>query len=363
MHIPFLDLKKIQSRFLPQDMESIKELHESGRYIGGQFVDTFEKEFASYCNVQYCVSTGNGLDALSIILRAETALNRLPKNAKIAVPANTYIATILSVVHSHHTPVLFETEQCVVQVDDLKKIKEDYDALLVVDLYGIMVDDDVYAFAKANHKKIYTDTAQSHGGRTSSGKTSGSLAAASAFSFYPTKNLGALGDAGAIVTNDQELAAMCRKIANYGRDSQFLNSEVGVNSRMDPLQALFLSTRLQVLESDNNSRRSIAYKYSQGIDNKKVQLLSTQLANRSVFHIYPIFVEDRVAFIDFMKHHGIQTGCHYEVPPHQQKAFSKWNDLQFPATESRHQQQVSLPCHPLLDTQEVHHIIQTINSY
>jgi len=207
-----------------QDEISFRQVHQSGRYIGGEEVARFEKQFARYCGVNHAVSTGNGLDALTVILLAEKELGNLPENARILLPAHTYIATFLSIINAGMQPVPVDVKDLIITVDDLQSQINKVDAIITVDLYGKLVDDEVYAFAKAEQKSVYCDSAQSHGALNSSGSRSGSIARASAFSFYPTKNLGALGDGGAITTDDSSLAAMMRKFANYGRDSRFENS-------------------------------------------------------------------------------------------------------------------------------------------
>lgn len=323
----------------------------------------FENEFASYCGSSHCIGTGNGLDALTIILKADAALGNLPENARILVPAHTYIATFLSIIHAGMQPIPVDVEELTLTENVLNQTTLAYDAIIVVDIYGKLVEDAVYAFAKAKHKKIYCDTAQSHGATNADGIKSGNLARASAFSFYPTKNLGAIGDAGAITTNDLELASMCRKIANYGRESRFINDVVGVNSRLDPLQAGFLLNRLPQLDADNKRRVEIANYYYKHINNDKVKLLSHDFTNNSVVHVFPIYVDHRKVFINYLDHEGIGTSVHYEVPPHQQKAFQEFNHFTFPVTEELHRTEVSLPCHPLLTDEQLTKIVKVINAY
>lgn len=362
-YIPYLDLKPLNDRFAQEDLLSFKEIHASGRFIGGEYVDRFEKEFSVYCGTSHCIGTGNGLDALTIILKAEVALGNLPQNASILVPAHTYIATFLSVIHAGMRPVPVDVEELTLTANVLRKVTLEYDAIIVVDIYGKLVDDEVYAFAKDNSLPIYCDTAQSHGATNKLGERSGNLARASAFSFYPTKNLGALGDAGAITTNDFELANMCRKVANYGRESRFVNNIIGVNSRLDPLQAAFLSNRLPMLDADNTRRIEIATYYYQHINNVKVKLLPSDFLNNCVSHVFPVYVANRKVFMDYLDHEGIGTSVHYEIPPHQQAAFKELNHLSFPVTEELHRTEVSLPCHPLLSNEDVEFIVKAVNAY
>jgi dTDP-4-amino-4,6-dideoxygalactose transaminase len=326
-------------------------------------VSQFEDEYASYCGAGHCIGTGNGLDALTIILKAEIALGNLPVNAKVLVPAHTYIATFLSIAHAGMQAIPVDVEMLNLTEVVLRQESQKYDAILVVDIYGKLVGDEVYAFAKANSINIYCDAAQSHGATNDKGAKAGCLAKASAFSFYPTKNLGAIGDAGAITTNDPELANMCRKIANYGRESRFINDVIGVNSRLDPLQAGFLSNRLPQLDADNKRRVEIATYYYKHIKNDKVRLLAKDFLKNSVVHVFPVFVADRRAFIDYLGAGGIGTSLHYEVPPHRQKAFKSLNHLVFPVTEELHRTEVSLPCHPLMSPDQMRRVVHEVNGY
>jgi dTDP-4-amino-4,6-dideoxygalactose transaminase len=363
MNIPYLDLQKLQQRFQSQDQVLFADFLKDGPYIGGDRVTDFETAFADFCGVHHAIATGNGLDALTVILKADVALGKLPTQARILVPAHTYIATFLSIHNAGLTPVPVDVEVLNLSVAAIKNSSEPADAIIGVDIYGKLVGDEVYAFAKAEQINIYTDTAQSHGARNASGKRSGSLARASAFSFYPTKNLGALGDAGAITTNDEELAVMCRKIANYGRDSRFINGVKGINSRLDPLQASLLLPRLKQLDGDNESRVKIASYYYRHINNDRVILLPLDFLDHNAMHVFPVFVEDRIRFERYMSDHGIGTSCHYEKPPHLQKAFHEFNHLKFPVAEQLHRTEVSIPCNPLITMDQAEFIVKTINAY
>lgn len=362
-HVSYLDLKGLQKRFAIQDAATLAALHESGQYIGGALVSQFEEEFARYCGVQHCIGTANGLDALTISLLADKALGVLPENAHILLPAQTYIATFLSIVHAGMTPVPVDVESLLLTSKVIKPHIGTIDGIVCVDIYGKMVDVEVYAFAKANSLPIYCDTAQSHGATNLHGNRSGSLARASAFSFYPTKNLGALGDAGAITTNDEALANVCRKIANYGRESRFVNDIMGMNSRLDPLQAGFLSTRLKALDADNELRKTLAAVYMKNIENAKVTLMNSQFIEENAVHVFPVIVNNRDTFVSYLASHGIETSCHYKIPPHKQVALKQFNNFTFPITERIHNTEVSLPCNPLLSVSTVERICQIINAY
>ncbi|PQJ30673.1 DegT/DnrJ/EryC1/StrS family aminotransferase [Nonlabens arenilitoris] len=363
MKIPYLPLRELNARFNLKDQQSFEDVYDSGRYIGGPFVERFEHQFANYCGVDNVVSTGNGLDALTVILLAEKELGNLPQNAKILLPAHTYIATFLSIIHAGMQPVPVDVTDILLTVNDLQAQIHKVDAIITVDLYGKLVDDEVYAFAEAQQKPVYCDSAQSHGAINVNGKRSGSIARASAFSFYPTKNLGALGDGGAITTNDHLLAAMSRKLANYGRDNRFQNSVKGVNSRLDPLQAAFLSNRLTSLDQDNKQRFTVAQFYFNHIKNDHVVLANDGFLMHNSWHVFPVFVADREHFQSYLSNHGIETNVHYPVPPHQQEAFKELNDLSFPHTEKLHNTEVSLPCHPLMTSLEMEYIVKVVNNY
>lgn len=362
-YIPYLDLQPYNNRFAQQDLHTFKEIHRTGRFVGGEWVRKFENAYASYCGVSHCVGTANGLDALTIILKAELALGNLPKNAKIVVPAHTYIATFLSIIHAGMQPIPVDVEELTLTAQVLRQISQHYDAVIAVDIYGKLVEDEVYAYAQEKSIPIYCDTAQSHGATNDRGMKSGSLARASAFSFYPTKNLGALGDAGAITTNDHELATCCRKIANYGRESRFINNLVGINSRLDPLQAGFLLNRLPQLDADNQRRVEIAAYYLKHLKNSKVLLPSSYFLKNNVVHVFPVYVDDRKLFLEHLDREGVGTSLHYEVAPHQQKALPELNHLKFPITEKLHRTEVSLPCHPLMTVEHLEKVVQAVNAY
>lgn len=362
-HIPYLDLQALQGRFAQRDREALQELQAAGIFIGGDAVQRFESDYAAYCGTTFCISTGNGLDALTIILRAERQLGHLPENARILVPAHTYIATFLSIVEAGMQPVPVDVDHLSLTVSAIKGQLDSIDAIIAVDIYGKLVDDEVYAYAKANKLPIYTDAAQAHGAIAKNGNRAGSRGRASAFSFYPTKNLGALGDAGAITCNDEELAVMARRIANYGRTSRFVNDVKGVNSRMDPLQAAFLNNRLLFLDNDNKKRFKIAASYMEQITNPKITLPKDGFIFNNSIHVFPVYVKNRETFMNYLLDRGIQASCHYEIPPHKQSAFKEFNHLSFPQTEFLHRTEVSLPCHPLLEDHEVQEIVIAINEY
>ncbi len=353
----------LQRRFAQRDREDLEQLQREGIFIAGAPLERFEIDYAYYCGTKHCVGTGNGLDALTIILQADYSLGRLPQNARILLPAHTYIATYLSILQAGMVPVPVDVEDLLLTVPVIQPHLGSIDAIIAVDIYGKLVDDEVYAFAIANKLPIYTDAAQSHGAITDGGKKSGSRGNASAFSFYPTKNLGAMGDAGAITCDDDDLARRCRQIGNYGRSSRYENPLPGTNSRLDTLQASFLSNRLLFLDNDNKKRYKIALSYTQQIDNPAVRIFPSSFLKNNSIHVFSVFVEDREKFCRHMKDHGIQTSCHYKIAPHRQPALSSFNDCSFPQTDYLHRCQVSLPCHPLLEDHEIQEIIMATNEY
>jgi dTDP-4-amino-4,6-dideoxygalactose transaminase len=353
----------LQNRFAQRDLEALQDLQSSGQFIGGAPVALFEHDFGEYCGVDHVITTGNGLDALQIILMADVQLGHLPPDARILVPAHTYIATFLSIINAELTPVPVDVHHMHLTAVDVKEHMQDIDGVVAVDIYGKMVDEDVYAFAKANHLPIYTDTAQSHGATSKNGDKAGSRGRANAFSFYPTKNLGAMGDAGAIATNDKQLAKRCRRIANYGRSSRYVNTVIGMNSRMDTLQAAFLNNRLIFLDNDNLKRRKIASRYIEQLKNPAVLVPNPEFLEENAVHVFPIFCKHRDDLIKYLRDRGIETNCHYRIPPHQQEALSFLQHLSFPRTEELHATEISLPCHPLLEDHEVQEIIIALNEY
>ncbi|WP_124980024.1 DegT/DnrJ/EryC1/StrS family aminotransferase [Nonlabens xiamenensis] len=361
--IPYLDLPALQARFALQDQQTLTRLHEVGQFIGGAMLEAFENEFASYCGVGHAVGTANGLDALRLILLADQELGILPQKARILVPAHTYIASFLSIIHAGMHPIPVDVGHLNLDLKAVEACETSYDGILAVDLYGKMVADEVYDYAKEHDIPIYCDTAQSHGAINATGKKAGSLARASAFSFYPTKNLGALGDGGAITTDDHQLAGMCRKLGNYGRLSRYENDQLGLNSRLDPLQAGFLSTRLELLDEDNSKRKEVAQYYYAHIKNERIDLLPADFLYHNALHVFPVLVADRDALKKHLEQHGIGYSCHYEIPPHQQPALSSYNFGVFPRTELLHRQELSLPCHPLLTAQQMERIVDVINKF
>ena len=364
--IPFIDIKKINLRFKERFEEVFSEFLNSGHYILGKQVSLFEKEFATYCGTTYCIGTGNGLDALRLILEGYKTLGKIAQGDEVLVASNTYIATILAIKQAGLKPVLVEAEATRFHLDlnDLEqKISVKTKAILPVHLYGQIENmEAISRLAKKHNLLIIEDAAQAHGAIYKNGKRAGNLAHAAAFSFYPTKNLGALGDGGAVTTNDEKLANTIKQLRNYGQSKKYVHDFLGFNSRLDELQAAFLRCKLPSLDSDNTRRREIANRYLCELTNPKITLPFYDGSTNHVFHLFVIRVENRDDFIDYLTKNGISTLLHYPIPPHKQKALSDYNHLHFPVTEAIHNQVVSLPISPVLTSEEVSTIINVINN-
>lgn len=372
--ISFLDLKKINEPYETAFQTKLKSVLENGWYILGNEVKAFESNFASYCGTKHCVGVGNGLDALVLIFKGYIQLGRLQKGDEVIVPANTYIASILAILEADLIPVLVEPvlETCNINPDLISaKITSKTRAILVVHLYGQLADmDQINAIAHQNNVLVIEDSAQAHGAvlaesrkPKAESKKSGNLSNAAAFSFYPGKNLGALGDGGAVTTNDDELAKTIQSLRNYGSEAKYQNEYIGVNSRLDELQAAFLNVKLPNLDAENNRRRAIAKRYLAEIKNEKITLPFWDFSENHVFHLFVIRTENRDELQQYLLENGIQTMIHYPIPPHRQKAFSNWNKLSFPITEKIHKEVLSLPINPVLIDDEVGFVVSVLNRY
>ena len=365
--IKFLDLHKINSRFENQFKAEFEALLKSGRYILGDSLNRFESEFASYCGTKHCIGTANGLDALTLILKGFVELGKLNEGDEVIVPANTFIASILSVLHANLKPVLVEpdSETFNISVSGIENhITAKTKAIVVVHLYGQLTKmDEINSLAKQNNLLVIEDAAQAHGAINSNGKKAGNLGNAAAFSFYPSKNLGALGDAGAITTNNNDLAKIINKLRNYGSSSKYVNDVVGYNSRLDDIQAVFLSIKLKQLNADNNKRRTIANRYLKSITNSKIQLPDYKGADNHVFYTFVVRLKNRDLFVNYLKKNEIETVIHYPIAPHKQKSLNQFSKLSFPLTEAIHDEVVSLPISPVMTEKEVNKVIEIVNLF
>jgi dTDP-4-amino-4,6-dideoxygalactose transaminase len=367
--IKFLDLKRINTPYENAFQEKLKSVLENGWYILGNEVTTFESDFANYCGTKNCIGVGNGFDALVLIFKGYIQLGKLQKDDEVIVPANTYIASILAILEADLIPVLVEPKLETYNLNpDLisEKITSKTKAILAVHLYGQLAEmEAINEIAQQNNLLVIEDAAQAHGAISDFGK-SGNVSNAAAFSFYPGKNLGALGDGGAVTTNDDALAKVINSLRNYGSEAKYKNEYVGVNSRLDELQAAFLNVKLHNLDVENNYRKVIAKRYLSEIKNDKIILPTVSLRGTKqshVFHLFVIRTKNREDLQQYLLEKGIQTMIHYPVPPHKQKAFSTWNHLSFPITEKIHNEVLSLPISPVLTDDEVGFIISVLNQY
>lgn len=360
--IPFLDLNEVNAPYLDAIEEASLRIIRSGWYILGNELKAFEKSFASYCGVAHCVGVANGLDAISLILMAY----EFPEESEIIIPANTYIASVLPVAYLGFKPIFVEPDPVTMLLDPDKiaeKITSKTRAIIAVDLYGRICEmEPIMALARMHGLKVITDAAQAHGAIYQN-KKAGSMADATAFSFYPTKNLGALGDAGAVTTADEALAEKIRYLRNYGSQVRYKNDYQGVNSRLDEIQAAILNVKLPFLDAENDRRREIAARYLSEIKVTDLILPPADRIQDDAWHLFVIRHPDRSRLIAYLDANGIQTNVHYPLPIHKQQAFSEYNDLILPITERIHNEVISLPLNAVLTNEEVTYIIQTVNQF
>lgn len=365
MKIDYLSLKKVTNMHLAEIQDAISHTVESGWYLQGYSTQQFEYEYANYIGTQYCIGCGNGLDALSLIFRAYKEMGELKDDDEVIVPANTYIASILSITANHLKPVLVEPRIDTLQIDDdliEQAITPRTKAILIVHLYGrCSMTNKIQQLCKKNNLKLIEDNAQAHGCLYNN-KHTGSLGNAGAHSFYPGKNLGALGDAGAVTTNDHKLAETVKALGNYGSQQKYVFSYQGKNSRIDEIQAAILRVKLKYIDYDNQKRREIAQLYNAQIKNKHIIIPQGQISD-NVYHIYPILCPERDRLQAFLKDKGISTMIHYPIPPHQQQCYKMWNKLSYPITEKIHQEELSIPLNQTLLPEEINYIINSINQF
>ena len=364
--IKFLDLQKINEQHSSELNEVFNKVLHSGWYILGKEVEKFEDEFAAYCGTHYSLGVANGLDALILIIEAYKLMGLMKDGDEIIVPSNTYIASILAITKAGLLPVLVEPHPATFLIDPTKieeKITSKTKAILPVHLYGRLCDmDAINKIAHQHNLKVIEDSAQSHGAILN-GKRSGNLGDASGFSFYPGKNLGGIGDAGALTTNDKELTETIKALRNYGSHKKYENLYQGINSRLDELQAGLLSVKLKYLDAETDIRRSIAERYDAEIVNPSIILPQLPAdRNEHAWHLYVVQVNNREEFQQLLAEKGVQTLIHYPIPPHHQKAYKEWNNLSYPISEKMHREVVSLPISPVMTTDEVSKVIEVVNS-
>lgn len=360
--IKFLDLAKINNRFSYEFNERFSAIQEAGLYLNSKQVSQFEQNFAQYCGTKYCVSCASGLSALELIIKAY----EFTKDDEIIVPANTYIATIMSIIHNGCTPVFVEPNPITMNIDVEKieeKITSKTKAIMIVHLYGQAVQmDRINKIAEKYNLKVIEDSAQAHGAEYNGIKT-GNLGDASGFSFYPTKNLGSMGNGGCITTNDEELANKVRILANYGAKIRNQNIVDGTNSRLDEFQAAILDVKLKYLNNDNKRRREIATRYRNEIKNELINLPQTYDENAHVWHIFGIRTKNREHLKNYLAKNEIESLVHYPIPPHKQECNKRYNHLSLPITEEIHKNILSIPMSPVLTDDEVDYIIEKLNKY
>ncbi|HEY0426358.1 MAG TPA: DegT/DnrJ/EryC1/StrS family aminotransferase [Pyrinomonadaceae bacterium] len=367
--IKFLDLKKITQKNEAEIKTAVNRVIESGWYLSGSENREFEKKFARYCGARYCVGVANGLDALSLILRAYIETGAMREGDEIIVPANTFIASILAISRNNLIPVLIEPDIntyniCADKIEAAVTGKTK--AVMLVHLYGqCAYDEKIQNVCDRYNLKLIEDNAQAHGAAYKKRKT-GSLGDSAATSFYPGKNLGALGDAGAVTTDDAKLARIVRTLANYGSREKYIHEYKGVNSRLSEIQAAVLSIKLKYLDEDNQRRREIADQYRKQIVNPKIVLPA--LARRGdeqshVWHLFVVRTGDREKLRSYLLENEVETLIHYPTPPHKQAAYKECNDLSFPVTEKIHNEVFSLPISPVMSEEDVNQVVTLINNY
>ena len=366
MQVSFLSLKDITNKYSNELHDAVLRVTDSGWYLQGNENKQFEDNYAKYIGTKYCVGVANGLQALELMIRACKMLGNWQDGDEIIVQANTYIATILSISQNNLKPVLIDPNPDTLELnpEDIKKaVTSKTRAVMLVHLYGrCLYNDAINKICKDNGLKLFEDNAQAHGCRFN-GKLTGSLGDVAAHSFYPGKNLGAFGDAGAITTNDEQIANLVRVLANYGSSKKYVFDYIGENSRLSEMDAAVLDVKLRHLDDDNNRRKQIAKQYYEGIKNPLIKWSKILSDENNVFHIFPIFTERRDELQQYLKENEIGTIIHYPIPPHKQEAYKEWNNLSYPVTEAIHKTELSLPMSPCLTDEQVKYVIDKINNW
>lgn len=364
--IKFLDLQKITAKYADEIHEAVNRVVDSGWYLQGSENERFEANYSAYIGTKYTIGCANGLDALIWIFRAYIEMGIMKPGDEVIVPANTYIASILAISENGLKPVLVEPDITTYQIDENKieaVITERTKAILIVHLYGqCAYTEKIGDLCKRYNLKLIEDNAQAHGCKYNGRKT-GSLGDAAGHSFYPGKNLGAFGDAGAVTTNDEELATIIRAVANYGSTRKYVFKYIGRNSRLDEIQAAVLDVKLKHLDEDVILRKAVAKYYIENIKNSLITVPVVKDWDAHVFHIFTIRCKSRDELQQYLVDNGIQTIIHYPIPPHKQECYKEWNDLPFPITEQIHDEELSLPMSPVMTMEEVKEVVDTINVY
>lgn len=364
--IKFLDLQKINAQYEVELKEAANRVITSGWYLLGNELTEFENKYAEFCKSKYALGVANGLDALRLIFKAYIEMGIMKKGDEIIVPANTYIASVLAISDNGLVPVFVEPSISTYNLDSSKieaAITTKTRAILTVHLYGQnSIDNLMMTICRDNNLKLIEDSAQSHGAEWS-GRVAGNIGDAAGHSFYPGKNLGALGDAGAITTNDEQLAKTVEALRNYGSHIKYENTYQGLNSRLDEIQAAFLNVKLNYVQKEIDARRNVANYYLEHIKNLDITLPKVLNEEGHVWHLFVIRSSRRDELFQFMKNEGVQTLIHYPIPPHKQRAYEQYNSLTFPITEKIHSEVLSLPISPIMDNSEVQKVVSIINQF
>jgi len=365
--IEFLPLKKVTEKYSDEIRNAVLNAVDSGWYLLGNEVKAFEEEYAEYIGSRNCVACANGVDALWLILRAYMEMGVMEPGDEVLVPANTFIASVLAITQNGLKPVLVEPKWNTLEIDEEQiegLITPHTKALMTVHLYGrLSWSGQMADICRRHGLKLIEDNAQAQGCETLNGRRTGSLGDAAGHSFYPGKNLGALGDAGAVTTDDGMLAETVRTLANYGSSEKYVFRYCGRNSRLDEVQAAILRVKLRHLDEDNAIRKRIAAMYMDGIDNPLVSMPERLPEQSNVFHIFPVLCERRDELKEHLQKNGIQTLIHYPIPPHKQRCYQEWNSLSLPVTEQIHARELSLPISPVIADQEAETVIKAVNSF
>jgi len=369
MRVPFLSLKDVTALHEAEINEAVNRVVNSGWYLQGEESELFEKHYSEFIGTKYTIGCANGLDALIWIFRAYIELGVMKPGDEVIVPANTYIATILAITENGLIPVLVEPKFNTLEIDDNlieAKITAKTKAICIVHLYGrCAYTEMIGALCKKYNLKLIEDNAQAHGCKFTDGRMTGSIGDAAGHSFYPGKNLGALGDGGAVTTNDEELANTIRTLANYGSQKKYVFKYTGRNSRLDEIQAAVLDVKLKYLVEDNAKRQSVAHYYYEHINNPLITLPDLLPDEQNVYHLFPILVEEgkRDALHDYLEQNGVGTVIHYPIPPHKQECYKTWNDISCPITERIAREELSLPIGPAISLDEVAYVVSMINRF
>ena len=367
--IKYLDLKRINGLYDAEIRKAVNDVLDSGWYLKGEATRRFEQHYAEYIGTRHCIGVANGLDALTLILRAYIEMGMMQEGDEVIVPANTYIASILAITENRLVPVLVEPSPATLQIDDTRveqAITPRTRAVMIVHLYGrCAYTDRIGEICRQHDLKLIEDNAQAHGCKASvqgSGfRVTGSIGDAAGHSFYPGKNLGALGDAGAVTTDDDALADIVRALGNYGSHQKYVHDYLGRNSRIDELQAAILDVKLRHLDADNQCRKEIASIYINKVKNASIVIPQSDCD--CVWHIFPVFCKRRDELQRYLREHGVETQIHYPIPPHRQRCYAEWNHLSLPITEQISAQELSLPCNPVMTDEEANDIVALLNSF